>query len=220
VPARSVRSSECGPRRDQIRKRFARSGANKRRVCGGSRCHSNGATPHPPLAVEAHYGSNQWLATSDHNRSPQRGDGTPPNTPHRSAHKCQSHCLIPLTRRGASNCLATRATSARRKWFAFIMTAIIVGHAQSHATLCLPGDERPVRDRAVHPARLSWVIDRELDVVEGAQFRCLLEHHAVAVGSDGELDGLCAQVGQHCLKSGCMPFSPVPRFTERTGSFP
>src|SRR5712692_9100563 len=75
------------------------------------------------------------------------------------------------------------------------------GHAKSHPTLCRPVNERPVAGTArCILLGLSWVIERELDVVEGAQFVVFQSSHAVAVGSDGELDGLCAQVGQHRLK--------------------
>jgi len=64
---------------------------------------------------------------------------------------------------------------------------------QPHAAFRLLVDQRPIAGSALCILlRLRGVIERELDVVEGAQFVVIQNGHAVAVRSDRELDGLCA----------------------------
>src|SRR6516164_6341208 len=63
------------------------------------------------------------------------------------------------------------------------------GHAQSYTSLCLLMDELPITRSALPVLfRLGGIVERELDVVEGAQFIVFENGDAVAVRSDGELD--------------------------------
>ena len=64
------------------------------------------------------------------------------------------------------------------------------GHTKPHATFCLLVDQIPIAISALCILfRLRRVIERELDVVKGAQLMVFQSSNTVAVGSDGELDG-------------------------------
>src|SRR5216684_2468996 len=195
-------AQNVGPRRDQIRKRLARSGPINAGLCGGSRCHSNGAnSTSSSQRWEAHYGSNQWLANSDHIGLRKEATEPRPILLITQRINVRSHCLIHVNSQGSVKLFGysrnIRQTQVVRLHHDGDNS---YGHAQSHTTLCLLVNESPVAGTALCILLgLSWVIDRELDVVEGAQFVVFQNSHAVAVGSDGELDGLCAQVGHNCL---------------------
>src|SRR6202023_908867 len=74
-------------------------------------------------------------------------------------------------------------------------------HTEPYATFCLPVDQLPIAVSALCILfRLRRVIERKLDVVKGAQFVVFQNSNTMAVGSDGELDGLCAQIGQYRFK--------------------
>src|SRR5437879_6230511 len=49
---------------------------------------------------------------------------------------------------------------------------------------------------------LRRVIERELDVMKGAQFIVFQNSNAVTIGGDGELDRFCSQVGKDRLEVG------------------
>src|SRR5262249_2565383 len=48
--------------------------------------------------------------------------------------------------------------------------------------------------------RLGGIVQRKLDVVEGAEFMVFENSDTVTIGSDGELDGLRSQVSQYRLE--------------------
>src|SRR5262249_2358808 len=86
------------------------------------------------------------------------------------------------------------------------------GHAEPHTTLGLLMDERPVSRAALRILLLwCWVIQRKLDVVEGAKFLIVQSSHTVTIGGDGELDWLCSQVSQYCFELRMHPVFARPQ---------
>src|SRR5262249_17153693 len=74
-------------------------------------------------------------------------------------------------------------------------------NVELHTSFCLLVDERPVARSALCILFcLRCVVERELDVMEGAKFRILKNSNTVTVGSNGELDWFCLQVGKDCLE--------------------
>src|SRR6266446_1943309 len=74
---------------------------------------------------------------------------------------------------------------------------------QPATPFCLVVDECPVARPALSILfGLGGVIERELDVMEGADFIVFQNSNTMTIGSDGELNRFRSQVGQYCLEVG------------------
>jgi hypothetical protein len=74
------------------------------------------------------------------------------------------------------------------------------GHTQPDTTFCLLLDQLPVAVSALCILfSLRRVIERKLDVMEGAQVMVFQNGNTVTVGSDGELHRSSSQVNQYSL---------------------
>ena len=80
-------------------------------------------------------------------------------------------------------------------------------------------DEIPVAGAPLCVLLLAMgIIEREFDVGEAAQLLVVEHRDRMAVGRMVNFSGLLFSRVSISAKSGCMPFSPVPRFTERIGT--
>src|SRR5262249_30710347 len=77
------------------------------------------------------------------------------------------------------------------------------GNKRFAASFCLLMDERPVSLSTLPILSfLRWIVERELDVMKGAQVFVFQHRNAMPVGSDRKLDRFRSQICQDCPELG------------------
>src|SRR5208282_4071095 len=188
------------PYRDQIRQRLTRSWPINTGLRSSTWRNPHGAhAASTPQWREPRHRSNQWLANGDHIRLCKKPPEAFPVLFVGKRVEVGSHRLVHIHSQGSVKLFGySRDLRQARVVRLHHDGDNGYGHAQSHTTFRLLVDQGPIAGSALCILLgFGRVIERELDVMKDAQFVVLQNCDAVAVGSDGQFDGLRSQVTQY-----------------------